>query len=99
MAFAKDSKERMMFADLYKLAEKYWDIPEDMINDETYWEGFFFDMQSFCRKFKDETDQYALRQAGLLMQRVRDISHKKEIICQLERDVFVESMIRQMGGA
>lgn len=47
--FDKNSMERKMFADFYKICEQYW-IPEE---SPEYWKALTKDVDKFYEKYKD----------------------------------------------
>ena len=47
--FDKNGLERKMFADFYKLCEKYW-IPEE---SSEYWKELTHDVDEFVEKYKN----------------------------------------------
>lgn len=47
MGFSKTGIERKMFADFYKLCEKYWDVK----SDDKYWEDVTKDAEEFSKTY------------------------------------------------
>lgn len=56
MAFDKLSKEREMFAEFYRICERYWDVK----NTDEYWDALIHDTDKFVEKFRTE-DMFALK--------------------------------------
>lgn len=65
MAFRKLGVEREMFADFYRLCEKYWDVED---NDE-YWRKVTNDVESFSKKYASD-DKFASKISLALLERL-----------------------------
>ncbi len=50
MGFSKDSQERSLLADYYKLAEEFWHMP----NTSAAWSAFNDAGHTFCEKYPGE---------------------------------------------
>lgn len=46
--FDKQGIERQMFADFYRISEKYWEVSKD----DEYWANVIRDTDEFARKYK-----------------------------------------------
>lgn len=94
MAFAKDSKERAMFADYYFLCDKYYFA--DGTEGDDYMDKLMADVGAFVKKHDTETNHFAKRLAGLLIIMIRDRSSGKKILCELGKDVVVDTILRRL---
>lgn len=93
MGFAKDSRERQMFAEFYTLNEKYWNCTEEQFRDDTFWDGLVEETMAFTQKYKTEADHFSVRLAALICERV-DAQYKHILpYCEATGDFLIASII------
>lgn len=80
MTFGKDSKERAMFGDFYRLCERFWEPQED--NKLEWWQDQLNAVDAFIRDYETDTDSTARALAVVLMTRADDIANKRPVICE-----------------
>lgn len=68
--FGKDSKEWQMFAEYFKLCEKFWDLPEK--DTESFYDAAYKESGDFAEKYKTD-DQFSYY---LTMSLLDHIKHK-----------------------
>ena len=54
--FGKDSKEWQMFAEYFKLCEKFWELPEE--DAESFYDAAYKEGGDFAEKYKTD-DQFS----------------------------------------
>ena len=54
--FGKDSKEWQMFAEYFKLCEKFWELPEE--DTESFYDAAYKEGGDFAEKYKTD-DQFS----------------------------------------
>ena len=67
--FDKKSKERQMFADFYKLCEKFWKVPE---KDDGYYDALLEEAKQFQQKY-ESGDGFARSLHDALVDRVQKV--------------------------
>lgn len=77
--FGKDSKERKMWADLYRLAEYAWDPPAEL--SEAWWDKLTDDAFEIEHKYKTDMDDTVVCLILTIIQRAEDMQHKKYPLC------------------
>lgn len=66
--FGKDSKEWQMFAEYFKLCEKFWELPEK--DAESFYDTAYKESGDFAEKYKTE-DQFSYYLAMSLLDRIK----------------------------
>ena len=94
MGFAKDSKERAMFADYYVLCDKYFYA--DGTEGDDFWDKFYYDLGKFCNAHDNLKNHFAKRLAGCLLTMIRDRCYGKSVLCELDRDIVVDTILRRI---
>lgn len=85
MGFEKGSKERALFADYYKLCEKYWEPTREELSNknDAFWNGFMSDVDGFANKYSTGEDKFAVHLAGLVASRISDMVAHKLPLCAI----------------
>lgn len=94
MAFAKYGPERAMFADLYFLCEKYWDMDESWSDDQH--DMMWHDVQVFVRNHDNEKNHIAKRFVGDLVTMIRDRENGKDVLCEIAKDNVIDTILRRL---
>ena len=80
MKFEKGGQEWAMFGDLYRLAQKYWEVPEpNCEQDAAYWEGLVRDAGILMQQY--ENIPYAEKACMALLETAEEQYRKKQGIC------------------
>ena len=82
MAFTKDSWQREMFSELYSLAQKWWTLPHDRLNDDAMWDELITEADDFCKKYSQESDRIAVMFALAILRHAEDQAKHKGILCE-----------------
>jgi len=67
--FDKNSKERQMFADFYKLCEKFWKVP---LADKEYYDAMIAETHEFQKKY-ETGDGFAISLHDAIVDRAKRI--------------------------
>lgn len=94
MSFAKDSKERAMFGEFYRLCEKYWQPTEEERADQGFWDRMVSEFMEFVNKYSEYGDDTLVRLAAVIITRAEDITRDNCPICGVNQFKLVASMLK-----
>ena len=94
MSFAKDSKERAMFGELYRLCEKYWQPTEEDRADQGFWDRMVSEFMEFVNKYSEYGDDTLVRLAAVVITRAEDITRDNCPICGVNQFKLVAAMLK-----
>lgn len=94
MSFAKDSKERAMFGELYRLCEKYWQPTEDERADQGFWDRMVSEFMEWVNKYSEYGDDTLVRLAAVIITRAEDITRDNCPICGVNQSKLVAAMLK-----
>lgn len=99
MAFEKDSWQRTMMGEYYRLTEKYWTLKFDDRRSSAFWEALTDDLDKFIKTYDQKDDDFAGELAMLLLRHTEDQAKGKEVLCRLGDDPAVAAVFRHFAGA
>lgn len=94
MSFAKDSKERAMFGEFYRLCEKYWKPTEEERADQGFWDRMVNEFMEFVNKYSEYGDDTLVRLAAVIITRAEDITRDNCPICGVNQFKLVAAMLK-----
>lgn len=94
MSFAKDSKERAMFGEFYRLCEKYWQPTEEDRADQGFWDRMVREFMEFVNKYSEYGDDTLVRLAAVIITRAEDITRDNCPICGVNQFKLVAAMLK-----
>lgn len=94
MSFAKDSKERAMFGELYRLCEKYWQPTEEDRADQGFWDRMVSEFMEWVNKYSEYGDDTLVRLAAVIITRAEDITRDNCPICGVNQFKLVAAMLK-----
>lgn len=97
MSFAKDSKERVMFGEFYRLCEKYWQPTEDERTDQCFWDRMVSEFIEFVNKYSEYGDDTLVRLAAVIITRAEDITRDNCPICGVHQFKLVAAMLKAVS--
>lgn len=94
MSFAKDSKERAMFGEFYRLCEKYWQPTEEDRADQGFWDRMVSEFMEWVNKYSEYGDDTLVRLAAVIITRAEDIARDNCPICGVNQFKLVAAMLK-----
>lgn len=98
MSFAKDSVEREMFGEFYRLCEKYWKPTKEQAKDQQFWDQMIMDVKIFIDTYHEIGDDTLIRLTAVIVTRAEDIARGNVPICATSRAVqLIEAMLKAVS--
>ena len=97
MSFAKDSKERAMFGEFYRLCEKYWQPTEEDRADQGFWDRMVSEFMEWVNKYSEYGDDTLVRMAAVIITRAEDITRDNCPICGVNQFKLVAAMLKAVS--
>lgn len=82
MVFEKNSRERQMFADYYKLCQKWWDVTNEQLANGG-WNEIIQDMDDFAKGYVTSEDRFAVHLSSLLINRIESKARGITPLCKI----------------
>lgn len=95
MGFSKDSRERNMLGDFYRLYEKWHEVPES--RDAGYWEALIRETDEYAAKYNTGHDETASHLASIVLGHVYDRSRGADVVNAVERTDILQVMASMLG--
>ena len=93
MGFTKDSWQRAMMGEFYKLLEKWWKVPYEKRDDDAFWEEMISDTDNFARKYSQPYDRIAVSLAVIIISHADDQARGKGTLCEGGNDYAIEAIL------
>ena len=93
MGFTKDSWQRAMMGEFYKLLEKWWKVPYEKRSDDAFWDEMIKDTDDFAKKYSRPDDKIAVSLAVLIISHADDQARGKGTLCEPGSDYAIEAIL------
>ena len=93
MGFTKDSWQRAMMGEFYKLLEKWWKVPYEKRSDDAFWDEMIKDTDDFAKKYSQPDDKIAVGLAVIIIGHADDQARGKGTLCEPGSDYAIEAIL------